>query len=124
MIVFRDHNQRQTLDRGKVHSFIERSGAGAAVADVSEPNNVFLLQASAQENSRHHRNHVAEMRDGPEKTFVQITKVNVEIFAAGRSPGLRHVLRKNLAGTNAFDEHRAEIANDRSDEVFRTKRVS
>ncbi len=124
MIVFGDYNQRQPLDRGEIHSFVERACAGAAIADIGEPDNVFLLQAGAQEDTRHHRDHIAEMRDRAEETLLEVTKVNIEIFSARRSPRFGHVLRQNLARTNTFDEHCAEIANDWGDEIIRTQRVS
>ena len=123
MIVFSDYDQRQTLHRGEVHPFIERSRAGAAVADVSQADGIFLLHARAQKDSRHHRNHVPEMGNWADEPTVQITEMNVEIFSAGRTPGFGHVLGKDFARGNPFDETRAEIANDRRDEIVRTQRV-
>src|SRR5437879_2509426 len=119
-----DHNQRQTLHRGEVHPFIKCSGARAAVADVSQSDDVLLLHASAEKNSRHHRNHVAEMRNRTDESFVQITEVDVEIFATRRPPRFGHVLSKNLTRANAFYEASAQIANDRRDEIIRTQRIS
>ena len=50
--------------------------------------------------------------------------MNVQILAAGRSPRLRHVLRKDVARSNALDEHRAEITDQRRDEILWLERVS
>src|SRR6266576_4767563 len=116
MVGFNDYDQRQTLHRGKVHAFIKRARARAAITDISESDNVFLLHARAQKDSRHHRNHVAEMRDWANEPFVHVTEVHVEIFSARWSPGFRHILGKDFARANSFDEYSAQIANDRRDE--------
>src|ERR1043165_3632092 len=64
------------------------------------------------------------MRDGPEETFLHVAKVDIQIFPARRAPGFGHVLRKDLARADTFDEDRPEIANDRRDEIVRTERIS
>ena len=60
---------------------------------------------------------------GPMKPLVHVTEMDVEILSAGRSPGFSHVLRKNFARPNSFDEDRSQIANDRRDEIIRSKSV-
>ena len=64
------------------------------------------------------------MRDRPNKTFAHVAEVDVQVFAAGRPPGLRHVLRKDFARANSFHKAGAEIANYRRDEIVRPQRVS
>src|SRR5215212_4409871 len=98
--------------------------AHAAVADVSDADKILVLQTAAEQNAGHHRDHVTQMRDWPDEALLHIAKVDIEISSARRSPRLRHVLRKNLARPDAFDEHRAEIANQRRDEIPGLQRVS
>ena len=124
VVMFGDHNQRQTLHCGEVHSFIECTGAGAAVADVSQSNEVLLLHAGAEQNSGHHGNHIAEMRNRSDESFVQVAEVNVKIFATGWTPRFGHVLRQDFTWTNAFHEASAQIANDRRDEIISSQSVS
>src|ERR1043165_6719382 len=102
---------------------MKRARTHAAITDVSNGDEVLLLKTSAEQNARHHRNHVAEMRDWTNEALRQIAKVNIEISAARWSPRLGHVLRKDLTWLDALDEHRAEIANQRRDEVLRFERV-
>jgi hypothetical protein len=124
LIVFGNHDERQFLHGGEVHAFVKRAGAGAAIADVSQAGDVFLLQTRAHQNPRHHRNHVAEVRNRPDETLVHVAEVHVQIFSARRSPGFGHVLRKDLARPNAFHKTSAEVANDRRNEILRPKCVS
>src|SRR4051812_27628449 len=105
MIVFGNNDQRQPLHRGEVQSFVERARAHATVTDVSDGHEVFLLHPPSQQDSRHHRDHIAQMRDWTDKPFLNIAEVDVEILAAGWSPRLRHVLRKDLARSNAFNQY-------------------
>ena len=105
MIEFSDHDQRQLLHRGKIQTFEERASARAAITDVREADDIFLLHTRGQKYPRHHRNHVAEMRDRPKESFFHVAEMDVEILAARRSPSLRHVLREDLPRPNAFDEY-------------------
>ena len=50
----------------------------------------------------HHRNHVAQVRNRSDETFVHVAEMHVQIFSARRSPGFGHVLRKDFARPNAF----------------------
>src|ERR1051326_796443 len=102
---------------------MKRARAHTAITDVSNGDEVLLLETSAEQNARHHRNHVAEMRDWTNEALREIAKVNVEISATRWTPRLRHVLREDLTWLDALDEHRAEIANQRRDEVLRFERV-
>src|SRR5215204_5616329 len=99
------------------------AGAHPAIADVGNRDDLFLLHSTANENSGHHRYHVAEMRDWSNKTLLHIAKMNVEIPTAGRPPGLCHVLGKNITRSYSFYEHCAEIANQWRNEVTRLQRV-
>src|SRR6185369_1396283 len=73
---------------------------------------------ATEQDSRHHGNHVAQMGDWTNKALLHVAEMNVEISAARRSPGFRHVLRKNISRANSFDEHGAEITDQRRDEVL------
>src|SRR5690242_1634462 len=103
---------------------MERAGAHATVADVSDSDELLVLHSPAQQHSGHDRDHVAQVRDWTNETLLQVAKVNVEIFAAGGSPRLRHVLREDLARSNALDQNRAEVSDQRRDEVLLLKGVS
>ena len=81
VVIFGNHNQRQTLHGGEVHPFIKCASARAAISDVGQADDVLLLHAGAEQNSSHHRNHVAQMRNWADESSVHITEVNVEIFA-------------------------------------------
>src|ERR1043165_9763854 len=102
---------------------MKRASAHTAITDLSEGDEVLLRETSAEQNARHHRNDVAEMRDWTNEALRQIAKVNIEISAARWSPRLGHVLREDLTWLDTLDEHRAEIADQRRDEVLRFERV-
>src|SRR6202008_2671034 len=95
----------------------------AAIADVSHADKLPVSHSSAQQDSGHHRNHVAEVRNWTNKTFLHVTEVNVEIFAAGWAPGFRHVLRKDFARADTFDQHGAEIPDQWREKVLRLQCV-
>src|SRR5690349_8435866 len=97
--------------------------AHTAVADVSHGDKFLISHSAAEQNSGHHGNHVAQMGDWTNKSFLHVAEVNVEVFAAGWSPRLRHVLRKDISRANALNEHGAEISNQWRDEVLRLQRV-
>src|SRR5690242_7229186 len=61
LVVLSDDDQREALHRREVYALKKCSGAGPTIADVCKANDVFLLHARGQQNSCHHRNHVAEM---------------------------------------------------------------
>src|SRR5205085_1626794 len=64
------------------------------------------------------------MRDRPNETSGHVAEVNVEVAPARRPPGLRHVLRENLSRSDAFNQHRAEIAYQRRDEILQLQSIS
>src|ERR1051325_768044 len=49
--------------------------------------------------------------------------MEVEIFPAGWSPGLSHVLRKDVARSDTFHEHGAQISYQGRNEVLGLKSV-
>src|SRR5215208_3432699 len=49
--------------------------------------------------------------------------MDIEVSSAGRPPRLSHVLRKDVARTDTFDEHSAEISYQGRDEVLGLKGV-
>src|SRR5258705_4665287 len=59
------------------------------------------------------------MGDGSNESFLHVAEVDVEISTAGRSPRLSHVLRKDLARTNSFDENSTKIANQGRQKILR-----
>ena len=79
-------------------------GAHPAVANVSDRDNRLFLHSRAEQHAGHHRNHVAEMRNRTDKSFLHIAEVNIEIASTRRSPGFRHVLREDFARPNAFNQ--------------------
>src|SRR4051812_20500679 len=58
------------------------------------------------------------MRDWTYEASVHISKMNIQIAAARRSPRFGHVLREDFARANPFNEDRAQVSNQRRDEVF------
>ena len=109
--MFGDDDQRKLLYGGEIYSLVKRARAHAAIANVGNGNCLLLLHAGGEQHARHHRNHVAQMRDGANETFLHIAEMYIQIAAAGWAPGFRHVLRKDFAWANSFHQHRAEIAN-------------
>src|SRR5215208_977899 len=49
--------------------------------------------------------------------------MDIEVSSAGRPPRLSHVLRKDVARADPFDEHSAEISDQGRDEVLGLKSV-
>src|ERR1043165_3613384 len=123
MVVLGDDDQRKALYGGKVEPFVKRAGAHTAVADGSDGDKLLLLHARAQQNARHDGNHVAKVRDWTNKSFLHVAEVDIEIFSAGRSPRLRHVLREDVARSNSFYQYSAEVSDQRSDKILRLERI-
>ena len=63
LVVFGDHDERQLLDGGKVHRFVEHAGARRAVADVHHRDQRTLLHLRRERDAAHHGDHVAERAD-------------------------------------------------------------
>src|SRR5207237_447151 len=103
---------------------MKRAGAHAAVANIGNRDNLFLLQASREQHSSHHRNHVAEMRDWTNEAFLHVAEVNVKVATTGWSPGLSHVLREDVAWPNPLHQHGAEISNQGRNEIPGLKCIS
>src|SRR5678815_2409473 len=119
MIMFRNYNQRETLYRSKVKPFVKGSSAHSTITYVRNGDCILVLHPGGKQYSGHHRNHVAEMRDWTNKALVHVTKVNIEVSSTGRSPRLRHILGKNLAGLYPFYKDRTQISDQWCDEVAR-----
>jgi hypothetical protein len=102
---------------------VESAGAHPAVADVGHGHRLLLLHPRREDDARHHGDHVAEVRDGADEALLQIAEVDVEVAPLRRPPRLRHVLREDFARADALDEHRAEVADERRDEVLLPERV-
>ena len=49
MVVFSDHDQRQSLDGRKVKPFVKSAGAHPAIADIGHRDNLFLLHPRAKQ---------------------------------------------------------------------------
>src|ERR1044072_5358979 len=63
------------------------------------------------------------MRDWTNKTFLHVAEVNVEIAAAGWSPRFGHVLCKDVARADSFNEYSAEVSDQWRYEVVRLESV-
>src|SRR5262245_53622090 len=100
------------------------AGTHTTVADVSNADEMLFLQPRPQQYSGHHWNHVAQMGDWTNEAALHITKMNIQISATRGSPGLGHVLRKDVARPDSLNEHCTEIAYQGSDEVMRLQRIS
>src|SRR6185312_7337305 len=85
---------------------------------------LLFLQPSAEQDTGHHRNHVAEMRNRTDEALFHVAEVDIQIFSTRWAAGFRHVLRKDFARADAFYENGAEIANQRRDEILRLQCVS
>jgi hypothetical protein len=118
VIVFSNNDQRELLHRGEVQSLVKRTGTHASVADISNGDRALFLHASGQQDAIHYRNHVPEMGDWANETFVHVAKVNIKVASAGRPPGLRHILGKDVARFDPLHQHGAKIANQRGDEIL------
>src|SRR6266536_1700251 len=102
---------------------MKRACAHATVADISDRYNLFLLHASRQKHTRHHRNHVTQVRYRADEAFLQVTEMYIEIAAPRGSAGLGHILREDIARSNPFHQDRAEIADQRRNEILWLQRV-
>src|ERR1051326_3394380 len=105
-------------------NFVECAGTRTSITYVSQAHDISLLHPRAQQYSRHHGNHVAEMRNRTNESFIHIAEVHIQIFAARWAPCFGHVLRKDFTWTYPLDEAGPKIANNRSDEIVRPQRVS
>src|SRR6267142_2250772 len=98
--------------------------AHAAVANISNRYDALFLHPSGEKYACHYGNHVAKVGDGTDKASLPVTKVNVEIFTARRSPRFRHILRKDIARTNSLDENGTQVKNQRRQKTMPFERVS
>src|SRR6266550_2909298 len=97
--------------------------AHTAVANISNRYDALFLHPSGEKYACHYGNHVAKVGDGTDKAFLPVTKVNIEIFTARRSPRLRHILRKDVARTNSLDENGTQVTNQRRQKIVLLERV-
>src|SRR3712207_7098568 len=78
---------------------------------------LFFFFSSRRRHTRYWRDWSSDVCSSD--LLFQIAEVNVEVAPARRPPGFSHVLRENLSRANAFDEHRAQVPNQRADEILR-----
>ena len=116
-VVLRDHDQGDLLHRREVEPFVERACRGRAVADVDEPDARLAAQLERQRDSRHDGDHVAQVRDLTEVAALEVIEMDVQLATVRRAVGLRHVLAQNGDGLGAHHEHRAQIADQRREDV-------
>src|ERR1700730_10066850 len=95
----------------------------SAVTNISNGHDAFLLHTSCEQYACHYGNHVAQVGDRTDKASLPVTKVNIEIFTARRSPRLRHILRKDIARTDSLDKNRTEVTNQRRQKIVPLERV-
>ena len=126
-VVLDDHDERKPLDRGEVDPLVEGAGARRAVADVDKSDAILLAHLEGHRHTGHHRHHVAQRRDLPEKSArrfgrAEIAEVDVQLAAARRRVGLGHVLFEDLDGCRALHQHRAHVADERRHHVASLER--
>ena len=89
----------------------------------TSPTRSCLRILKRQRDAGHHRNHVAERRDLSDEAALGVAEVDVQLAAARRRIALRHVLLEDLDRRRALHEHRAEVANERRQNVAALERV-
>jgi len=111
-IIFEDQHERGFLRRGQIQAFMENASGTAAVTDPGHSDDFLADVASGHGDSGHHRDEIAKHGDGGDNVEIfEVAEMTGAIFAFGGRSVLSHVLGENIAGRNAFDEQRANIAD-------------
>jgi hypothetical protein len=121
--VLGDQDEGDVEHGGEVEPFVEVSRGGAAVADVGQGHEVLLLHAAGQGDPGHDRDERAEHGDRGHEPALEVAEVGVDVLAARGAAGPGHVLHHDFARLDAADEHGAEIADERPDDVLGTQGV-
>jgi len=116
-VVLRHEDHRQPLGTDEVPPFVGGAGREAAVADIRHADTTLVPDPRRQRDATHDRDHVAEHRDGADEPFLEIAEVDVEVLPCRGSGPLRHVLLEDVDRFGSLDEDRAEVADQRGDEI-------
>src|SRR5450432_2875301 len=116
-VVFDDDDEGTALHCGEVDPLVERARRCRPIADVDHADALLAAKLERQCHARHHRDHVTEMRDLADEAAHGIAEVNVQLAAACGRIALRHVLTNDLQRLRAPHKHRAEVANERAEDV-------
>ncbi len=120
MVVLADHDQRQPLHGGEVQALVKGAGRCPAVADVDEAHARLGAQLEAQRDTRHHRDHVAKVRDLAEVALLEVVEMHVQLAATRGTVRLGHVLAQDLDRLGAHHEQRPEVTDQRRQDVLVT----
>src|SRR6266480_32861 len=97
MIVCRHDNKRHLLNRGDVHSFMERSSLHSAFTDACETDKILFVSASFRhQRADCHRNHRSKMTDHCQLIVTWPATVNVSIPSAHRSLARSEISARNI----------------------------
>src|SRR5664279_2134822 len=81
-VVLHDHDERAALHRRKVDPLVERARRRRAIADVHHADALLATQLERERDARHHRHHVAEVRDLTDEAAHGVAEVDVQLAAA------------------------------------------
>src|SRR5512140_323055 len=116
-VVLDDHDEWASLHGGEVDPLVERAGGRRPVTHVHESHALLAAHLEGERHARHHRHHVAEMRDLADEAAHRVSEVDVQLATTRGRVALRHVLTDDLERLRALHEHRAEIPNERAQNV-------
>ena len=124
LIVFDDEHKRRALRGREIQAFVKCAGGRAAIADPSERDDILAEIAAGHRDAGHHRNQISEHRNGRNGVMhFQIAEMAGAVFAERGRSVFGHVLGEDVARLEALYQQRADIADHRSEPVFRLERV-
>jgi hypothetical protein len=116
-VVLDDHHQRAPLHGGEIDSLVKSSRRSGAVADVNHSHPRLFSHLERERHAGHHRDHVAEVRDLADESADEIAVMDVELASARGRVTLCHVLLDDLVRLRALNQHRAEVPDQRGEDV-------
>ena len=111
-IIFEDEDEGSFLRSGEIESFVKNACGAAAITNPGHGHNFLAEITPGHGNASHDRDEIAKHRDGRDDVqSFEIPEMASAVFALGGRSEFSHMLSKNVARRNTFDEERADIAN-------------
>ncbi len=123
MVVFDEEEDGRFPHGGEVERFVEFAGAGAAVADNRQAEDLFAAAPRRPNAADHKAEHLSQVTDHGEPPRGGVAMMDVALAAVREAVGVGHVLAKQLVGSRSEEKMGAEVAMQQRHHVpSRTKR--
>ncbi len=118
VVVLDDKQHGHFQHRGQVQRLVKIAGAGAAVANDRQAENLFPVVPRCPGGADHRAEHLPQMADHGESPLASVAVVDVALAAPGRALGIGQILAQQLLRRGTEQQMAGQVAVQERDHVL------